>query len=353
MNRLPTFSTILLLIAPLVACGSAESSTTQSEVGDSTPSRTSGASSAHNGGAIAYTRGGASGATASSSARGNSSTVNGGTGNPGSSGSLSNGAGGKSSGGSGAAGGSVSRSAAGIPTSGTGNGGTGGAAAGGATGMAGLTAKPPAQAYYYVSPAGSDDNPGTEAAPFQTIPKARDVVRSVNTNMTGDIYVYLRGGTYPIGTTIGFGPQDSGTKGYRIYYHAYPGETPVLNGATKVTGWAQHSDKLYKAALNRTTKLRNLYVNDTRAFMPSKSVASKGGTGTYSVTSGQANWAWASGSGSDGIKYATADVPAIASNKDDLEIVNGTTWNENIVCTRDVVTTSDGFRGLMLQQPYG
>ena len=56
---------------------------------------------------------------------------------------------------------------------------------------------------------------------------------------------------------------------------------------------------------------------------------------------------------SDGAKYKTTDLPAIAANKDDLEIMNGTTWNENIVCVRDVVTTSDNFRGLLFQQPYG
>ena len=113
------------------------------------------------------------------------------------------------------------------------------------------------------------------------------------------------------------------------------------------------SGSVYKAALARSTKLRNLYVNDARASLTRKTVTSQGGTGTYSVTSGQASWAWASGSNSDGAKYKTTDVPAIAANKDDLEIVNGTTWNENIVCVRDVVTTSDSYRGLLFQQPYG
>ena len=113
------------------------------------------------------------------------------------------------------------------------------------------------------------------------------------------------------------------------------------------------SGSVYKAALARSTKLRNLYVNDARAALTKKTVTSQGGTGTYAVTSGQASWAWASGSNSDGAKYKTTDVPAIAANKDDLEIVNGTTWNENIVCVRDVVTTSDSFRGLLFQQPYG
>ncbi|HPT90852.1 MAG TPA: carbohydrate-binding protein [Acetivibrio sp.] len=205
---------------------------------------------------------------------------------------------------------------------------------------------------YYVSPNGSDSNPGTIDAPFKTITKARDVVRTVNGNMKGDIYVYLRGGTYNITETITFGPQDSGTNGYRIYYMAYPGETPVLSGATKVTGWTRHTGNIYKANLNRSTKLRNLYVNDKRASMTSKTVTARGGHGTYSVTAGQAPWAWTSGSKSDGVRYNLSDVPEITHNKDDLEIVNGTTWNENIVCTRDVIT-ANGYRVLLLQQPYG
>ncbi|MEE3405844.1 MAG: hypothetical protein VZR73_17340, partial [Acutalibacteraceae bacterium] len=58
--------------------------------------------------------------------------------------------------------------------------------------------------------------------------------------------------------------------------------------------------------------------------------------GEYGITAGQADWAWVSGVKSDGVKNRAGDVPEIKSNFDDLEIVNGTTWNENIVCTRDV-----------------
>ena len=276
-------------------------------------------------------------------------TGGGGTAGTGSGGNGGTGAGGKSAGGATGSGGATGGAG------GTSTGGVGGGASGGSTGGGGAATcpKPQAQACYYVSPTGSDAAAGTESAPFQTVTKARDVVRTVNTNMTGDIFVYLRGGDYRITSPIAFGTQDSGTSSHRIYYQAYPGETPVLNGATKVTGWTVSSGNIYKATLDRKTKLRNLYVNDARANMTSKTVTAQGGTGTYSVTSGQASWAWASGSGSDGVKYATADVPAITSNKDDLEIVNQTTWNENIVCTRDVVTTSDSYRGLMLQQPYG
>ena len=248
-----------------------------------------------------------------------------------------------------------------MPAAGATNAGAGGtdsSSTGGATGSAGNAAAGAGGAVvtgpgYYVSPTGSDTNAGTASAPFQTITKARDVVRTVNAQMTDDIHVYLRGGTYPISSAIAFGPQDSGSNGYRIHYEAYPGETPILNGATQVTGWAPATGGVYKASLSRTTKLRNLYVNDARATLTSKVVTAKGGYNTYSVTAGQAPWAWVSGSSSDGAEYSLSDVPAIASNKDDLEIINATTWNENIVCVRDVVTTPDNNRALLFQQPYG
>ena len=311
-----------------------------------------------------------------------SNTSSKGTGGTGSGGSVS--AGGKTAGGGAAGSGGLNNSggqsnaggatnsggasaAGGTPGKGGQSGSGGSSPAGGASGGAGSSSPGgsgaggssavevdagPRQAAYYVSPTGSDDNPGTVSAPFQTITKARDTVRTINSAMTGDIYVYLRGGDYRITSPITFEVKDSGSGNYRIYYQAYPGETPVINGATKVTGWTASSGGVYKATLARTTKLRNLYVNDQRALMTSKVVSAKGSSGTYSVTSGQADWAWAAGSGFDGVTYSTSDVPDITSNKDDLEIVNQSTWNENIVCTRDVVTSGSN-RALMLQQPYG
>jgi hypothetical protein len=207
------------------------------------------------------------------------------------------------------------------------------------------------QASYYISPTGSDNNPGTIDSPFQTITKARDVVRTINTNMTGDIYVYLRDGTYNITGTITFGPQDSGTNGYRVYYEAYPGEVPVLNGGTRVTGWTQDSGNIYRATLNHNNKLRTLIVNDQRAYMANKTVTCQGGWGTYNISAGQADWAWISGSKSDGAKYNTGDVAALG-NAGDVEIVNYTTWNQNIVCIREI-TTEGSVRILKFQQPLG
>ncbi|MFI1510777.1 RICIN domain-containing protein [Streptomyces sp. NPDC020597] len=208
------------------------------------------------------------------------------------------------------------------------------------------------QATYYVAPDGNDSNAGTITAPFKTLQHARDVVRTVNDAMTGDINVYLRGGTYPVSSTIGFTSADSGTNGHRVVYAAYPGEKPVLDGGVQVTGWTQHSGNIWKAPLNRDDKLRALYVNDKRATMASKTITSAGCYGTYTVTAGQAPWAWESGSQCDGAKYGLSDLPAVASDQDDVEIKSATTWTTAIVGVRQITTSSDGAnRVALFQQP--
>jgi MYXO-CTERM domain-containing protein len=82
-------------------------------------------------------------------------------------------------------------------------------------------------AEYYVSPTGSDSNPGTLASPWGTVQKA------ANTAAAGDT-VWLRGGTYAITTpnTGGSGItfSKSGTSDTnRINYFAYAGEVPKID----------------------------------------------------------------------------------------------------------------------------
>lgn len=207
-------------------------------------------------------------------------------------------------------------------------------------------------ATYYVAPGGDDANPGTIQLPFRTLQRARDVVRTVNSGMTGDIHVLLRGGRYPVSSTIEFGAGDSGTNGHRVVYAAYPGETPVLDAGVQVTGWTQHSGNIWKAPLDRANKLRTLYVNDRRAHMASKTIGSAGCYGTYNITAGQAPWAWESGSQCDGARYSLNDFPAVSRNQDDIEIETATTWTTAIVGVRQVTTSADGAsRVALFQQP--
>lgn len=125
------------------------------------------------------------------------------------------------------------------------------------------------QVSYYVDPVnGNDNNNGlTTANAFRTITKARDVVRTVNTNMTGDIYVYLRGGTYNLTSKITFGTADSGTNGYKINYKAYNSETPVISSQYNVTGWSLYDagKNIYRASVG-SRQFRQIYVNEVRGI---------------------------------------------------------------------------------------
>jgi hypothetical protein len=75
-------------------------------------------------------------------------------------------------------------------------------------------------AQIYVSPTGSDSNPGTISQPLLSISKAMSMAKP-------DTTIYLRGGTYNLSATLGAGV--SGTAGNYINLWAYPGETPVLD----------------------------------------------------------------------------------------------------------------------------
>ena len=69
---------------------------------------------------------------------------------------------------------------------------------------------------YYVATNGDDDNPGTEAAPWESVDKAADTMEAGDT-------VYVKEGNYS-----GFDVSRSGTADNYISYLAYPGDKPVI-----------------------------------------------------------------------------------------------------------------------------
>jgi hypothetical protein len=119
------------------------------------------------------------------------------------------------------------------------------------------------QQTFHVSLGGSDDNPGTKAEPFASIEKARDAVRQINGNMTGDIVVVLKGGTYNLSETVRFDAQDSGTGGHNVIYKAREGEEVTLSGGKVITGWQSDVDGRWKVPCGE--HFRQLYIDDKRA----------------------------------------------------------------------------------------
>jgi hypothetical protein len=207
----------------------------------------------------------------------------------------------------------------------------------------------------YVSPSGADTNSGTISSPLLTLAGAKAKVATVNSSMTGDIDVDFRGGTYPFSAPVAFGASDSGSSGHTVYYQAYPGETPVFDGGTAVTGWTLYdsSKNIWVANLSRTTKLRSLYVNGQRQTL-ARSAGTQtaiGGSGTYSVAAGSA-WALDSGSTYSGIQLSSAGLPSSFTNQGDLEIVNQDGFSFDDVGLSSV-STSGSTLTATLQEPIG
>ena len=122
----------------------------------------------------------------------------------------------------------------------------------------------------YLSPTGSDGSgDGSLENPWQSVGKARDYIRTINQGLKKDIHVYLRGGTYYVGSEITFSKEDSGQDGGTIYYENYNGETPILNGGQQITGWQLYDSEnnIYQAKVDSTNGFRQLYINGERAVL--------------------------------------------------------------------------------------
>jgi hypothetical protein len=202
------------------------------------------------------------------------------------------------------------------------------------------------QATYYVSPTGSDSNAGTLAAPFLTIQKARDVVRTVNSNMTGDIIVYLRGGRYPITSTLTFVPSDSGTNGYYIGYMAYNNEDPVVSGGKAVIGWTLVAGKSYYVANVPVSSgyadyYRQIYVNGVRAYRASGPWIA--GTSFYDNTSTSQT--------ADGINFAPALLLATYANKTDIRLLHVSSFKVDEWPVVNVLTNGSNI-AVQCSQPF-
>jgi len=122
----------------------------------------------------------------------------------------------------------------------------------------------------FVSVDGSDTNPGTKQQPFATVARARDAVRKrITSGLTSDVTVLIRKGTYRLPEPLVLGVEDSGTEQHAITYAAYPGETVVISGGRRISGWKQGESNVWTAKVPGVDKgrggFRNLFVNGRRA----------------------------------------------------------------------------------------
>lgn len=104
-------------------------------------------------------------------------------------------------------------------------------------------------AEFYVSPQGSDANPGTKEKPLATIGHARDVVRTLPERGKKPVSVILRGGVYYLPETLIFTPEDSGRRpGAMVEYRSADGEETVISGGFELKDlkWEPYTNGIFK-----------------------------------------------------------------------------------------------------------
>ncbi len=112
----------------------------------------------------------------------------------------------------------------------------------------------------YVSPDGSDENDGSESAPFKSVEKVRDELKEITAHMTGDIVVDFKPGYYFVDGYVNFGTDCGGKNGYNVILRGEDGA--AIGGGKKVEGWQSLGNGIYRAPFACDTDTRCLYVND-------------------------------------------------------------------------------------------
>ena len=124
-------------------------------------------------------------------------------------------------------------------------------------------------AEFFVSPRGDDRGTGTEGEPFATIQRAQRAVRDLKAagRLTTPVTVTVRAGTYCLHEPLVFTPRDSGTVERPVTYRAASGETVVISGGKRLTGFTAKG-KLWTTMLPEvkagTWAFNQLYVNGRR-----------------------------------------------------------------------------------------
>ncbi|GBF74382.1 putative family 9 carbohydrate binding protein [Paenibacillus sp. 598K] len=227
----------------------------------------------------------------------------------------------------------------------------------------------------YVATTGNDNTGnGTQANPYQSIGKAKEVVRTLP-KIGGDIVVQIADGFYSLDETLVFTAEDSGSATSTIRYEAAPGAKPVISAGqlleqgawTEAEGLTQTGGlKAYKTPLKRSDKLRAIYVNDKRANMtlsPEITSANRTVTGTPTVSFSAADnpWAWQSGSNIRGGIVFDASVGLTTATKNpqniEAESMGGARWARPFITFASIENApaaSNKPGGVMLrfQMPY-
>lgn len=208
----------------------------------------------------------------------------------------------------------------------------------------------------WVSPSGNDSNPGTESKPLKSIQvaqrRARELRKQKGPILENGITIILKDGIYRLKEPLIFEPDDSGEQDSPTLFIAENYGKAVISGGVRINDWQKEEGNIYKAKLDRDSKLRTLFVNGKRIRMAGidESVKGLGNWGRFEIK-GKEDWAFGAGFAIDGIRFSSKDI-ASYKNPEDVELVQFNVWTEKILCAREIKRFGDT-TVIKLQQPYG
>jgi NPCBM-associated, NEW3 domain of alpha-galactosidase/Carbohydrate esterase 2 N-terminal len=161
------------------------------------------------------------------------------------------------------------------------------------------------------------------------LPAAKSRVEQLNAHMTADIDVDLSGGIYRVPGGFRLGPADSGTNGYTVVWQAVPGQTPVISGADRITGFTQYDKSLniWRAPVSAaaaTAGGQQLFVDGQRAQLAQSAGAPPG----LQVTS---------------TGFSTTDSAyASFTNQSQIEVVDNSDWKHESCPVQSITAAAGG-----------
>lgn len=115
----------------------------------------------------------------------------------------------------------------------------------------------------HVSSQGSDNNDGSSSAPFATLQRAQRAIRK--SERARPVKVLVGAGTYYLGSSLSFTPEDSGTDAAPVVLAAAEGATVTLSGGRKLEcSWMPYQNGIMMTSVPPGLAFTQLFVNGKR-----------------------------------------------------------------------------------------
>ncbi len=194
---------------------------------------------------------------------------------------------------------------------------------------------------YYVSESGSESGDGSYNNPFVSIGQAKKAIAAISDTMTEDIVVNILPGYYQLDETEIFDETHSGKNGFNIIYRgtSYT-NPPIISGGTKITGWTEGENGIWKAPAP-IEDTRTLYING----YPAQRAQSKYKyecAGLYTDEGSQYQY--------DGILVKSKNFISDYENPENLEIAWPLYWTWQRTPVKDVIDEGEYTR-IVMDQP--